>query len=381
MRCRSLIIILGQHNEEGILAAAKYMPERIIFIYKRNQYTQEQLQKINQCYLKRFSFLKVFNNCIEKIDINSINNILREQKSEETIISLNGADKLTSLIFLNQSKQYNIQCIYINIEKESLLTFKDNNINITKQNFLDLGVKDVIESLGGSIILEGTDLSHCESIQALTKIIANNQEEWQTVKYRISDKEVFIHDESNPTIIKINLRFLPKKEIKTYIKILNILKEFKEIDYEYIGEHIRVRFLTTYIKSFIFKSGSWLEVFTKNIVEEIEKVDDVKNSVLFLWNDYKKRVKNELDVVAIKDSLLICISCKDSAKYDDVALNELNVYANQLGGRKVIKILVATKKPLKGSIIDRAKEMDINLIIYDGNIDRFKKNIEEAIKV
>lgn len=381
MRCRSLIIILGQHNEEGILAAAKYMPERIIFIYKRNQYTQEQLQKINQCYLKRFSFLKVFNNCIEKIDINSINNILREQKSEETIISLNGADKLTSLIFLNQSKQYNIQCIYIDIEKESLLTFKDNNINITKQNFLDLGVKDVIESLGGSIILEGTDLSHCESIQALTKIIANNQEEWQTVKYRISDKEVFIHDESNPTIIKINLRFLPKKEIKTYIKILNILKEFKEIDYEYIGEHIRVRFLTTYIKSFIFKSGSWLEVFTKNIVEEIEKVDDVKNSVLFLWNDYKKRVKNELDVVAIKDSLLICISCKDSAKYDDVALNELNVYANQLGGRKVIKILVATKKPLKGSIIDRAKEMDINLIIYDGNIDRFKKNIEEAIKV
>ncbi len=48
--------------------------------------------------------------------------------------------------------------------------------------------------------------------------------------------------------------------------------------------------------------------------------------------------------------MLICVSCKDSKKYDEVALNELNVYSEQLGGENVIKILVATHPPIKSSI-------------------------------
>lgn len=58
---------------------------------------------------------------------------------------------------------------------------------------------------------------------------------------------------------------------------------------------------------------------------------------MFFWSKEKENIKNELDVVAVKDSVLICISCKDSKKYDEVALNELNIYANQLGGANVKK--------------------------------------------
>ena len=58
------------------------------------------------------------------------------------------------------------------------------------------------------------------------------------------------------------------------------------------------------LKGFIFKSGTWLEVLTKNIIEEIKSIDDIKSGLLFLWNDKESRVKNELDVVAIKDSVL-----------------------------------------------------------------------------
>ena len=90
-------------------------------------------------------------------------------------------------------------------------------------------------------------------------------------------------------------------------------------------------------------------------------------------------VKNELDVVAIKDSVLVCISCKDSEKYDEDALNELEVYSKKIGGDNVIKILVATKKPIKKTIFDRAKEMNINLIILDKDINKFKHTLIEAI--
>lgn len=78
---------------------------------------------------------------------------------------------------------------------------------------------------------------------------------------------------------------------------------------------------------------------------------------------------------------MLCISCKDSDKYDEDALNELEVYSNRLGGRHCIKILVATKKPIKKSVIDRAKEMNINLVIVDKDINKFRKEISMIIKI
>ncbi|WP_207644759.1 hypothetical protein [Clostridium mediterraneense] len=41
---------------------------------------------------------------------------------------------------------------------------------------------------------------------------------------------------------------------------------------------------------------------------------------------------------------------------------------------------MATKKPLKSTISHRAKEMNINIVIYDGNLNKFKNIIEGIIK-
>ncbi len=97
---------------------------------------------------------------------------------------------------------------------------------------------------------------------------------------------------------------------------------------------------------------------------------------MFLWNDNSKIVRNEVDVIAVKDSIPICISCKDSDKYNEDALNELDVYSKQIGGENAYKILVATKEPIKLAVKDRAKEMGISLIIFDGNEEKFKNNIK-----
>ena len=100
---------------------------------------------------------------------------------------------------------------------------------------------------------------------------------------------------------------------------------------------------------------------------------------MFLWNDKSKVVRNELDVVAVKDSIVICISCKDSDKYNENTLNELDVYSNKIGGKNVYKILVATKEPIKPSVKDRAKEMGISIIIFDGKEEKFKNQIKKVI--
>ena len=61
------------------------------------------------------------------------------------------------------------------------------------------------------------------------------------------------------------------------------------------------------------------------------------------------------------------------------SLNELNVYAAKFGGENSYKILVATKEPIKSPVRTRAKEMGIHLIIFDGNEEKFIKEIKSII--
>ena len=66
-------------------------------------------------------------------------------------------------------------------------------------------------------------------------------------------------------------------------------------------------------------------------------------------------------------------------KYNEMALNELNVYANKIGGKNAYKILVATKEPIKEPVKMRAKEMGIHLVIFDGNEEKFINKIRKII--
>jgi len=161
---------------------------------------------------------------------------------------------------------------------------------------------------------------------------------------------------------------------------LKYLEGIKCINYIEGKEEIKIKFLNEYIKGFIFKSGTWLEVITKAAINEIQNIDDVKSGVEFLWGYEDGIVKNELDVVAIKDCRLVCISCKDSDKYDEDTLNELLVYSNRIGGKDVIKILVASKPPIKSSLIFRAKEMEINIVVLKDSIEELENELINIIE-
>jgi len=77
---------------------------------------------------------------------------------------------------------------------------------------------------------------------------------------------------------------------------------------------------------------------------------------------------------------LICISCKDTSHYDVPQLNELEVYAQKLGGQEVKKILVSTAEPKRNSLYKRAKEMGIHIILFNGDIKAFSGSLNKIIK-
>lgn len=373
-----IITILDEHNESSILMTEKFSPKEVLYLYKKDE-ELKVLNPLRQFYLNKFPNCSFQDEKLEKDIVYSFDTILKKSKNKKAAVCLNQGNKKDILIMYTLAIKHNIDGFFIDIPKEELLKFSLDEIECKRCNFVDLEVEDVINSMGASIILDSTEVSEINIIEEMTNYIARNLNLWDKYRGRLSDNSVFIHDDSNPKCIKVDKELLTKEEKNLLDNILKYLVDNKQVRLKATDECLKVIFLNEFIKGFIFKCGTWLEVLTKSVIEEIQSVDDIKSGVLFLWNDKESRVKNELDVVAIKDSVLICVSCKDSKKYDEVALNELNVYSEQLGGENVIKILVATKEPLKSSVMKRAKEMDINIVIFNGDRKEFKDKLEKII--
>lgn len=369
-----LINQIDDHNESSIIATKKFNPESVLFIYKEdNKGLLDSLKNYYNNFLPNIKFKSLL---IKNGDILALSKIINENKNKKIIVNLTGGSRVNSLQLLNLCIENSIQSIYVDIKNKNLYMF-DNEVRVIEEEFEELKLDKLVKASGGELINDSTDLANNEALVILTKAIYKNLSTWNKYKQKLYDPNIFLHDSQNSKTIRINLKLLNNEEEKLLEKILNELKKIGGIEYHNEeNKIIKVEFQNEYLKSFIFKSGTWLEVATNNIINEIKEIDEVKSGVMFLWNDNSKIVRNEVDVIAVKDSIPICISCKDSDKYNEDALNELDVYSKQIGGENAYKILVATKEPIKLAVKDRAKEMGISLIIFDGNEEKFKNNIK-----
>ena len=376
MKFNLLINQLDEHNEVGILLAQKYKIKSVVMLYRKKK--KKKLDKFKELYLD-LNRIEVIDELIEEDNYDNLKNIISKYKEEEIIINLTGGNRITSLIMLKIAIELNLQCVYVDLLKKRRYIF-DKEYRIIEQPLEDISISDAIHLSGANITLDSTSLAEKSDIQEFTKAILSNLDIWHKYKQKLYDNNIFKHDYKDTSRININKCLVENEEFKLIYSILNYLKEKNEIEFMEDKDNIEVVFKNDYLKGFIFKSGTWLEVLTTLVVQSIEDIDEVKSGLTFYWGDDLKRVRNELDVVAIRDSVLICISCKDSDKYDEDALNELQVYSERLGGRNAIKILVATKQPVKKTVLDRAKEMNINIVILDKNIDIFKRGLIDLIK-
>lgn len=374
-----LINQLGEHNESNILATKNLKPKKVIFIYEEKD--KSLCENIKKYYLESFK-----NISFEKIQINEgqiykIIDLINMYKNKEAIINLTCGSKLNTIALATISRKNQLKSIFIDIKnKKSYLI--DENINKLELEYEDMVLDEIVKASGGEIINDSSVLGENKELKYLTKKISENITLWHKYKQKLYDGNIFTHDYEDSSKVNINTGFLEEDEKKLLNKILIKLKELKAINYIEDKENlIKVNFNNKYLKSFIFKSGTWLEIATNMMISEIKEIDEVKSGVIFLWNDKNQELKNEVDVLAVKDSIVICISCKDSNKYDENTLNELDVYGTQLGGEKVFKILVATKEPLKTLLKSRAKEMGINIVIFDGDEDKFKDDIINIISI
>lgn len=373
-----LINQLDKHNQGSILAVKKFEPKEVIYIRGKDEKSEMELLK--RYYANNMPSISFREIVIEEGDFEKLEMLLNENIDRNILVNLTGGKRINSLILLKICNDKNIENIYVDIKEKRLYKIGNDVKNISEE-FEDLEIVDIIEASGGEVVEDSNKLCEKEDLVYLTKKIYKHLNLWHKYKQKLYDSNIFVHDCTNSKVVTIKLDILDKEERNFLNNILKELKDMGGIDYRKKNEkEIEVKFNNDYLKGFIFKSGTWLEMATNMMVNEISDIDEVKSGFIFLWNDKVKVVRNEVDVVAMKDSVAICISCKDSDKYNEVALNELNVYSSQIGGEKTYKILVATKEPIKASVKERAKEMGISIVVFDGDENKFKNQIKAIIK-
>ena len=371
-----LISQVDEHNESNILATKEFNPE-IVYLIKDKSY-QDKENTLKIYYEKNFKNVKLEFLDMEEGNKSALEEIIDNVKEKNIIVNLTGGKRINSLILLDICLKNKIKTLYIDIKKQIMYEFKDH-IVIYEKTFEDLDIDDIVKASGGKIVEDSSELCSKKDLIYFAEQISNNLELWHKYKQQLYESSIFEHDKNEPQRIYIHTETLENKEINLLDKILSKFKEMNEISYRKENDKITVNFNNNYLKAFIFKSGTWLEIETNKLINNIEEIDEAKNGVMFLWDDENQFVRNELDVVAVKDSVPIFISCKDSDKYNEMALNELNVYATKFGGENAYKILVATKEPIKSPVKIRAKEMGIHLIIFDGNEEKFIKAVKKII--
>ena len=371
-----LINQVDEHNESNILATQEFKPRVVYFIKDKD--SEEKMKTLRFYYEKNFRKIKIEEFLVEEGDKEELEKIIKSTKDKNILLNLTGGKRINSLILLDLCIKEKITALYIDIKKQIMYEFKEN-IAIYEKTFEDLEIDDIVKASGGKIVEDSSELCNKKDLIYFAEKISNNLGLWHRYKQKLYESSVFEHDSNETQKIYIHTQALKSEEINLLDKILYKFKEMNEISYKEEKNRIAVTFNNNYLKAFIFKSGTWLEIETNKLINSIEEVDEAKNGVMFLWNDGNQSVRNELDVVAVKDSVPIFISCKDSDKYNEMALNELNVYAAKFGGENSYKILVATKEPIKSPVRTRAKEMGIHLIIFDGNEEKFIKEIKSII--
>ncbi|NFH90254.1 DUF1887 family protein [Clostridium botulinum] len=372
-----LINLLDEHNEGNLLATDKFKPCKVIYL--KNEENSEVYEKLKKYHKEIFPSIHIESYVISEGNINEINNLLNKLDIEKTIINVTGGKRINSLILLNQALMKKFNAVYVDILNKKIYEL-GNDIKNKSEEFKDIYLDDILKITGADILLDSSKISRYSDITNITKKIYENLELWYKYKQRLYDNHLFIHDYSQGNKVIVNESDLYGDDEKRILNsCLNYLEKIDAIKYKRNKNNIEVYFQKDYLKGFIFKSGTWLEVLTNIVVREIEEIDDVKSGVMFVWNNNQSKVKNEFDVLAVKDDVLICISCKDSAKYDENALNELDVYSKRLGGKNAKKILVATQEPCKRCIKERAEMMGISLIILDKDMEKFKNELKKVI--
>ncbi len=259
-----------------------------------------------------------------------------EFQQGELLLNVTGGTKLMALAAYEAFAEKDKKIIYCDTENKHIISiFPDYKI---EELIAEISIEDYLFSYGYSI-LETKDTSIIQMYFPLFEFILQKN----LIKEFISllDK-----------VRQINITDKPRKTIQSNNKNFSFSKNYDIYKISFNNSSIT-------LNSSQFKLGDWLEYFVYYLLTEKYNLEPLCG-VKIISN---KGIKNELDIIVLKNYQLHIISCK-SGKIDNDDLFQLETLRNITSGTFGKGIFISAERGTKEFLV-RAKELNIETVVTD----------------
>ncbi len=356
-----------------VIPISFYKIDKVIMLREKGKSNLEDFYNFKEYIESEFKDIVIEDRVIKHYS--DIKNIIKKYDGE-SFAYFDGEANLNKFILFDNAKEMDIKRLLISEKKGLMYEFSNDQIIEHDIKKIDLNIKDLINSFGGSIAIDQSSIYNSDAVNEFLNWIIKNYGNFKKINKNVFKRNnIFINDKKTPNISTILKNKINDYEEYILMDLINLLKEKKYLDYKIIRNKIFINYHDIGLKELMKKPGTWLEALIFRTLKEMKIFNDIKTSVEFLWDD-NSNVRNELDVLAIKDQLLMCISCKDTKRYGKEAFNEIEVYSQKIGGDSALRVIITTEEPEFKDDLKRAEEMNINVIIFTGDINELQKKVE-----
>lgn len=392
MKVEIFIHFIETLNDEIALLSKLLKPEKVILISSeaakssvKESFNPTKLSNVVEFMKKEVGQTEIIQILYKEQELDKLEQQLLPYLKKHVVINLAGATPLEMMIVTALNNKYEMVLAYPNIKDNTLYLFEKGNIcryNLS-ETVGNLSVNDFLNVTGGSILRdERVRYQEMPYQKMLEFLLDHYQTGFAPIRGYFKPSYVkFSSGDEIPFYFTIDLKQVNPSCKEILLKFLEELVHMGWVDHNKVLENEVKVYATSKEMEHYLTSGAWLEHVTYHYVSQIIKEGDVHTGFKFAWEANTRYIHNEIDVIATEHNKLIGISCKDTANYDYQTLNELAVYMMKLGGPLAIKILVVTHLPLKKSTVTRAKEMEIELIHIEDDLQVLEERLRQIMTV
>lgn len=347
-------------NIVGALAPAFSMkPERVVFLYDTRQVSENNRKEVDEALKVRLPKVEVQYErtnmlSVEEIKI-SLEKMIKTYENKEIQIDITGGSELMTSVGFMVAKEHDLTLTYVDYYSNQVR----NVFNMERLEEIEhVTLADYLTSIGGKYMSSSRhtpEEKDFERILSMAKVIFSNEKKWDKFFTHMT------HGFSAKGVMEFSMGKNRNDRDCQFI-----LDAFLDRGYaKKIGED-SYRFASEADKEYMTVSGIWLEMYI--YIQAKQCFDEVYMGVDIDWNkrDICESRDNEIDVVVMKNSQPIFISCK-MRPVEKETVYEIYSMAKRLGG-SYGKALIATtvdvrsSKDERNSIYLRMEKMKVGLI-------------------
>ena len=376
---KTLICFLTDTNHYSLAVANLLKIDSITFLIEQGSDAEQNFEGLLNYIHQNMPSIKVRHHKYVCEQASLISALTQIKKSHCVALDTTNAPTLQLLMIKDFVEDSAIPMIYVDIDRQNYYIVRGRKI-AKHSGFAEISVDDIMAGAGTSIVSSSSEYYLSQDVTDFISIIEQHYASFRTFLSIIKTPNRIHSNFPDSYFATISLNYLKTQDVKDFLHIADALKAKSFIDYDFSNNQVQMSFKDENFRKLIMIFGSWLEAITYNCVKKIRKVDDVESGVVFMWNADFINIKNEIDVMASIDSRLVYISCKDTQNLSTYMLNEIELYAEKLGGKNSIKIMVLSDRTTNDAFLLRAREMGIHVIYYNGNTHTFLSTLEQIIR-